>query len=47
MLVLLDNAIDAAQVITQHTPNQRNVTLHYWLKYRAHVHVWIMRPNQD
>jgi len=33
--------------ITQHTPDQRNVTLHYWLKYRAHVHVWIMRPNQD
>jgi len=33
-------------LITQHTPAQRNVTLHYWLTHGGtDVHVWIVVPN--
>ena len=39
-------------LITQHTPNQRGVTLHYWQTHpptlvhgRPNVHVWIAVPN--
>lgn len=41
-------------LITQHTPAQRGVTLHYWqthppalLNGRPNVHVWIAVPNAD
>src|SRR3984885_14101316 len=41
-------------LITQHTPAQRGVTLHYWLTHpptlvngRPNVHVWIAVPNAD
>lgn len=39
-------------LITQHTPDQRGVTLHYWQTHppelvhgRANVHIWIAVPN--
>jgi Putative amidase domain len=41
-------------LITQHTPAQRGVTLHYWQTHppalvngRPNVHVWIAVPNAD
>ena len=41
-------------LITQHTPDQRGVTLHYWQTHpptlvhgRPNVHVWIAAPNAD
>ncbi len=41
-------------LITQHTPSQRGVTLHYWQTHppklvdgRPNVHVWIAVPNAD
>ena len=41
-------------LITQHTPDQRGVTLHYWLTHppalvngRPNVHVWIAVPAAD
>ena len=41
-------------IITQHTPSQRGVTLHYWQTHppklvdgRPNVHVWIAVPNPD
>jgi len=41
-------------LITQHTPSQRGVTLHYWQTHppqlvdgRPNVHVWIAVPNPD
>ncbi len=41
-------------LITQHTPNQRGVTLHYWQTHppalvhgRPSVHVWIAVPSAD
>ncbi len=44
----------AEPLITQHTPNQRGVTLHYWqthpptlVRGRPNVHVWIAIPNPD
>jgi hypothetical protein len=37
---------DGQPLITQHTPSQRNVTLHYWLTHGGpNVHVWITIPN--
>jgi cell wall-associated NlpC family hydrolase len=33
-------------LITQHTPSQRGITLHYWFKHEGpHVHVWIAVPQ--
>lgn len=41
-------------LITQHTPAQRGITLHYWLTHppklvhgHPNVHVWIAVPNAD
>jgi Putative amidase domain len=41
-------------LITQHTPSQRGITLHYWQTHppqlvdgRPNVHVWIAVPNPD
>jgi hypothetical protein len=41
-------------LITQHTPSQRGITLHYWQTHppalvhgRPNVHVWIAVPNSD
>jgi hypothetical protein len=38
---------DGQPLITQHTPSQRNVSLHYWLTRGGRdVHVWIAVPNE-
>ena len=45
---------DGGPLITQHTPSQRGITLHYWQTHppqlvdgRPNVHVWIAGPNPD
>jgi cell wall-associated NlpC family hydrolase len=43
---IVTGMLNGQPLITQHTPSQRNITLHYWFKHAGpRVHVWIAVPN--
>ncbi len=43
---MVTGMLNGQPLITQHTPSQRNITLHYWFKHEGpRVHVWIAVPH--